>query len=64
MVKINGQELYLAGKSVAEYLAEAQYEPGRVAVELNGQIVPKDQYATKILCDGDVMELVNFVGGG
>lgn len=64
MVKVNGQELKLAGKSVAEYLAEAQYEPRRVAVELNGQIVPRAQYATSILRDGDVLELVSFVGGG
>ena len=35
-----------------------------VAVEYNGSIVPKNQYEEKILTDGDVIEVVSFVGGG
>ena len=40
------------------------YEHSRVAVELNGEIVPKDAYETRTLKDGDRMEIVCFVGGG
>ena len=36
----------------------------RVAVELNGDIVPKVQYADMIFKDGDSVEVVSFVGGG
>ena len=38
MVKINGEELDIAGRTVAEYLAESGYDTKRVAVEFNGDI--------------------------
>ena len=64
MVKINGEKLNIAGKTVAEYLATTNYDPKRIAVERNGDIVPKAQYRNTLLCDGDNVEVVNFVGGG
>ncbi len=64
MVKINGEEQNTAGKKVAAYLAESGYDIKRVAVELNGEILPKTQYETTILQDGDCVEIVSFVGGG
>lgn len=64
MVKVNGRELDIAGKTVAEYLEAAGYDPGRVAVERNGDIVFKSRYAETLLRDGDSMEVVSFVGGG
>lgn len=64
MVKINGQLLDLAGKSIAEYLASANYDGTRIAVERNGEIVPRASYSDTLLCDGDTLEVVSFVGGG
>lgn len=64
MVKINGTELNISGKTVAEYLETTNYNPLRIAVERNGEIVPKAQYAETVLQDGDSIEIVNFVGGG
>ncbi len=64
MVKINGEELNVAGKTVAEYLATTSYDPKRIAVERNGDIVPKAQYGETVLKDGDSVEVVSFVGGG
>ena len=64
MVKINGEELKVAGKSISEFLATTNYAPKRIAVERNGDIVPKAQYDETMLCDGDVVEVVSFVGGG
>ena len=64
MVKINGKTFAAAGKTVAEYLSGAGYDPKRIAVERNGEIVPKAQYAQTVLQDGDEIEIVNFVGGG
>ena len=64
MVKINGEELNIAGKTVAEYLATTSYDPKRIAVERNGDIVPKAQYGEIVLNDGDSVEVVSFVGGG
>ena len=64
MVKINGELVDAAGKTVAEYLSAASYDLKRVAVERNGEIVPKSEYAEAILWDGDSVEVVSFVGGG
>lgn len=64
MVKINGEELDIAGKTVAEYLATTSYDSKRIAVECNGDIVPKAKYGETVLKDGDCVEVVSFVGGG
>jgi sulfur carrier protein len=64
MVKVNGTELDIAGKTVSEYLAETDYDPKRIAVERNGDIVFKSQYDVTVLEDGDSLEIVSFVGGG
>lgn len=64
MVKINGCELNVAGQTVAEYLTTTNYDPKRIAIECNGDIVPKAQYGNKKLQDGDCVEIVSFVGGG
>lgn len=64
MVKINGESLELAGKTVAEYLEQTDYDRNRIAIERNGQIVPKAAYAETKLEDGDCLEVVSFVGGG
>ena len=64
MVKINGKDKNVAGMTVAEYLATTNYNPKRIAVERNGDIVPKLQYDNTVLQDGDSVEVVSFVGGG
>jgi len=64
MVKVNGTELDIAGKSIAAYLADTNYDRKRIAVERNGEIVPKAQYSDTVLQDGDSIEVVSFVGGG
>lgn len=64
MVKINGQNVAAAGKSVAEVVDEAGFNTARIAVEKNGEIVPKAKYGEILLADGDAVEIVNFVGGG
>ncbi|MBQ7922766.1 MAG: sulfur carrier protein ThiS [Clostridia bacterium] len=64
MVKVNGMELEIAGKTIAEYLADTEYDPRRIAVERNGEIVFRSQYDKTVLEDGDSLEVVSFVGGG
>ncbi|MBR2782786.1 MAG: sulfur carrier protein ThiS [Firmicutes bacterium] len=64
MLKINGELLDLAGTTVADYLAGSDYDARRIAVEINGLIVPKRDYGTAVLRDGDTVEIVSFVGGG
>ena len=64
MVKINGKELDIAGKTLADYLASTNYDTKRIAVERNGEIVPKATYGETVLKDEDTIEVVSFVGGG
>ena len=64
MVKINGESLEMAGKTIAEYLTQTDYDRNRIAIERNGEIVPKASYDETILEDGDSLEVVSFVGGG
>ena len=64
MVKVNGEQLDIAGKTIAEYLAETKYDQKRIAVERNGDIVFKAKYGETVLNDGDSIEIVSFVGGG
>lgn len=64
MVKINGNSLDAAGQTLAEYLTAANFEPQRIVVERNGEIVPRARYGETVLCDGDVVEIISFMGGG
>ena len=64
MVKINGEEKESAGKNLLEYLKEAGFEPERVVVERNLDIIPKDELGNTIIQDEDVIEVLRFVGGG
>ena len=50
--------------NIQEFLRTLGIDPGRVAVELNLDILPKTEYATTTLREGDKIEIVHFVGGG
>ena len=64
MVTINGEHVDVAGKTLMEYIESANYNPKTIAVEWNEEIVPATQYEEIVLQDGDVVEVVSFVGGG
>lgn len=64
MVTVNGSQLALAGTPLSDYLKSTEYHPNRIAIERNGEIVPKSKYQETILSDGDKIEIVCFVGGG
>ena len=51
MITVNGQ-------------TQKNYPTTRIAVEKNGVIVPKSQYESTMITDGDRLEIVTFVGGG
>jgi len=64
-VRVNGEDLLLPrGASVSVLLERLKVSTPRVAVERNREIVPKASYPTTILQEGDVFEVVEFVGGG
>ena len=53
-----------AGPTVAALIAEAGLLGRRVAVEVNGDVVPRAEHGVRRLRDGDRIEMVTFVGGG
>ncbi len=62
---INGEEKTLAGNLLlSELLQQEGFKIERVAVELNGEIVPKAAYGSVFLSEADQLEVVSFVGGG
>ncbi|MFA6710970.1 MAG: sulfur carrier protein ThiS [Candidatus Methanomethylophilaceae archaeon] len=64
-MKINGNNINLISPiPLVEFLSVNGYDPERIAVELNGDIVPKKEYADAIIKDSDSLEIVSFVGGG
>ena len=64
-IEFNGEASEVdACSTVADLLRMAKVESRFCAVELNLEIVPKDQYSVKSLVDGDKIEVVTLVGGG
>ncbi|MCI9273924.1 MAG: sulfur carrier protein ThiS [Clostridiales bacterium] len=64
-MKINGTVVTLQGEiTLLEYLQQSQYDCLKIAVERNGEIVPRAGYANVVLQQQDVLEIVRFVGGG
>jgi thiamine biosynthesis protein ThiS len=63
-ITLNGQPRDLPeGATIHSVLAELKLTPDKVAVELNRRLVRAAGYATP-LKEGDVVEVVTFVGGG
>lgn len=50
--------------SVTELVSQLALTGKRLAIECNGEIIPRSQFAEKILQDGDKLEIVGAVGGG
>lgn len=64
-ITVNGKTEGLErSTTIEEYLKTRQYRRDRVAVERNGEIVPKSRYGEMVLAEGDQLEIVSFVGGG
>jgi len=64
-LKINGESRqFPATLTVAGLVEELGYAGKRIAVERNGEIVPKSQHASTALVSGDQLEIVVAVGGG
>lgn len=61
---VNGEPRRASPGSIADLVRSLELDPAKVAVERNGDIVPRSTLADVALTDGDVLEIVHFVGGG
>jgi sulfur carrier protein len=64
-IQLNGAALTVADQlTVSQLLEQMNAQGKRVAVERNGEIVPRSTHSTTQLAAGDVLEIVVAVGGG
>lgn len=61
---VNGETRRTTAATVAEFVRELGLAPEKLAVEHNGVIAPRSALGEAALADGDVLEIVHFVGGG
>lgn len=62
---VNGEPRRAAsGSTIADLVTGLGLDPKKVAVEHNGEIAPRSQLGEIMLGQGDVLEIVHFVGGG
>lgn len=63
-IVLNGEVKHTEAKTVLELITELGYVDKRIAIELNGEIVPKSQHGSTALHADDQLEIVVAVGGG
>jgi thiamine biosynthesis protein ThiS len=61
---INGESQSHSAETLATLVEQLGMKPGRLAIELNREIVPREKWPQTPLRDGDRLEIVHFVGGG
>jgi len=64
MLTLNGVATDVDAATIAELVAALGLHGKRIAVERNGEIVPRSRYADTPLARGDRLEIVGAVGGG
>lgn len=63
-IRINGRDERHKACSIAELVAGRGLAAGSLIVEHNGRIVKQEDWGIVMLAQGDVLEMLNFVGGG
>lgn len=65
MIVVNGKEKEFPGEmTIRDFLAWERQKSTYVAVEINEAIIPRERYDEVMVCDGDRIEIVSFMGGG
>lgn len=63
-IRLNGETRTLSGPTTVSELLASLGVRGRIAVEINGELVPRSAHASHVLADGDCVEIVQAIGGG
>jgi len=64
-IQLNGRKITIKQKfSIFDLLKKYKLDKKKVAIELNGSIINKQNYKTKLIQNNDKIELVHFIGGG
>ncbi len=64
-IQLNGKKIKIyKGLNVKDLIKKYKLNEKKIAIELNGTILPKSRYDKKKLKDNDKIEIVQFIGGG
>ncbi len=63
-MQVNGKQLDLDNITITALLEQYQLSADNVVIELNAEIVPKEQFNQKLIYQGDQVEIVSLFGGG
>ena len=63
-VYVNGEMVEVAVSSLAELITQLELPAARIAVELNREVVRRNDWNGTMLNEDDRVEIVHFVGGG
>jgi sulfur carrier protein len=62
---VNGDKLKVEkGSTIESLLGLLNITPARLAIEINGEVIPRSGMLEKVLQDGDILEIVKAIGGG
>ncbi|NWF39356.1 sulfur carrier protein ThiS [Mariprofundus sp. NF] len=63
-IHINGEDRIVQATTLSELVTEMGLEKRMIAIECNLEVVPRSQYESAALKNGDRIELVHMIGGG
>jgi len=64
-IEVNGDRLSCSeGMTIEDLLLKLEILPNAILVERNGGFVRRPEFSTTVLVEGDLLELIKFVGGG
>ena len=64
MITVNGEQVNAEGMNISSYIEKNNYDSRRIVVEVNYEIIKKENYDNYNFKEGDIVEIVSFVGGG
>ncbi len=64
-IQLNGKKLKIqTNLSIKDLIKKYKLKENKIAIELNGAILPKNLYKNKKIRENDKIEIVQFIGGG
>nr|MBF0223789.1 sulfur carrier protein ThiS [Desulfobulbaceae bacterium] len=64
-ITVNGEpKVAPKNSTVYDYVCSLNFDPETVVVEIDGKIIQREEYQTRQLKDGCILELIRFIGGG
>jgi len=65
IITCNGETKELTpDTTLVSFIRDMDLNPDTVVAECDGRIIKRDEYDTLVLADGNILELIRFVGGG